>query len=218
MNKINERQKLLLLNLIREYIEKPKLVSSFDLFKRLKGSFSPATIRNEMAVLTKNGYLKKDFFSAGRKPTDKAYRFFVNHIFQTVKNKKFFLNEGIIKRNQMTDVFSFFFKITKKLVLLTHLLTLGFLKEEEILIKEGWEKIIQAPEFKRMEFLKELIRFSENLEKFPQKIENNFDLKVYIGRKNPFGLFYHLSFFSFGFPFVSNKKCFFLLVGPKRID
>ena len=221
MQEITQRQKILLLNLIQEYIQKPKPVSSFILFRKIKGIFSPATIRNEMAVLTKKGYLKKDFFSSGRKPTDKAYRFFVNWILEKLNKKKYYFKENEINLSFNDNIFSLIRETTKRLVVFTHLFTLSFLEEEELVFKEGWEKIAQFPEFKEKKFLEELAKFSEDfedlLDKTFEKIKDN-SLKVYIGKENPFGAFYHLTFFSTTFPLPLNKKSFFLLVGPKRIN
>jgi len=223
MEKITRRQRLLLLNLIQEYIQKPKPVSSFMLFKKIKGSFSPATIRNEMVLLTKKGYLKKDFFSSGRKPTDKAYRFFVDYIFQNLNKKKRFLTEKEIDFTFNDNIFFLIRETTRRLVLFTNLFVLSFLREEDLVFKEGWEKIAHFPEFREKNFLEELIRFSEDFESLLSKAfdkikENSFNLRVYIGKENPFGFFNHLSFFSSVFPLPSNKKSFFLLVGPKRIN
>jgi len=223
MEEITQRQKLLLLNLIQEYIQKPKPVSSFMLFKKIKGTFSPATIRNEMACLTKKGYLKKDFFSSGRKPTDKAYRFFVDCISENLNKRRFSLKRKELNFSFNENIFSLIRETTKRLVFLTHLFALSFLKEEEIIFKEGWEKISRLPEFEEKNFLKELARFSDDFENLFNKVfekieENSFDLKVYIGQENPFGSFRHLAFFSSVFPLPSNKKSFFLLVGPKRIN
>ena len=221
MQEITQRQKILLLNLIQEYIQKPKPVSSFILFRKIKGIFSPATIRNEMAVLTKKGYLKKDFFSSGRKPTDKAYRFFVNWILEKLNKKKYYFKENEINLSFNDNIFSLIRETTKRLVVFTHLFTLSFLEEEELVFKEGWEKIAQFPEFKEKKFLEELAKFSEDfedlLDKTFEKIKDN-SLEVYIGKENPFGAFYHLTFFSTTFPLPLNKKSFFLLVGPKRIN
>jgi heat-inducible transcriptional repressor len=67
-----------LIALIREYIDSAEPVGSRVLAKRHFPSLSPATIRNVMADLEDAGYLAQPHTSAGRIPTDKAYRFYVN--------------------------------------------------------------------------------------------------------------------------------------------
>src|SRR6266436_7168983 len=62
---------------IREYIDSAEPVGSRVLSKRHFPHLSPATIRNAMADLEDMGFLAQPHTSAGRVPTDKAYRFYV---------------------------------------------------------------------------------------------------------------------------------------------
>ena len=55
-------------------------IASQALQDKLNIALSSATLRNEMALLTKLGYLNQPHVSAGRVPTNKAYRYYVNHI------------------------------------------------------------------------------------------------------------------------------------------
>lgn len=75
---LTERQKTLLLVIIREYIDAGAPVGSKRLVQRLRLDISPATIRHEMAALTEMGYLRQPHTSAGRVPTEEGYRFFVS--------------------------------------------------------------------------------------------------------------------------------------------
>lgn len=75
---INERSQHLLHLLVQHYIKEGQLVGSSALSKEL--SLSPATIRNVMAELEERGYLKSPHTSAGRIPTEKSYRLFVNNL------------------------------------------------------------------------------------------------------------------------------------------
>src|SRR5512138_3985741 len=74
---LTERQKTLLLVIIREYIDSGAPVGSKRLVQRMRLDISPATIRHEMAALTEMGYLRQPHTSAGRVPTQEGYRFFV---------------------------------------------------------------------------------------------------------------------------------------------
>jgi len=77
---LDERSQSILLELIRDYIEKAEPVGSRSLAKNHSNRLSPATIRNVMSDLEEMGYLHQPHISAGRIPTDRGYRFFVNHI------------------------------------------------------------------------------------------------------------------------------------------
>ncbi|MBI4636924.1 MAG: heat-inducible transcription repressor HrcA [Candidatus Rokubacteria bacterium] len=75
---MDARHRDVLIALIREYIDSAEPVGSRLLAKRHFPSLSPATIRNVMADLEETGYLAQPHTSAGRVPTDKAYRFYVD--------------------------------------------------------------------------------------------------------------------------------------------
>jgi heat-inducible transcriptional repressor len=75
---MDARQRDVLVALIREYVDSAEPVGSRALSKRHFPHLSPATIRNVMADLEELGYLAQPHTSAGRIPTDKAYRFYVN--------------------------------------------------------------------------------------------------------------------------------------------
>src|SRR5437667_6095429 len=72
------RHREVLIAVIREYVDSAEPVGSRVLAKRHLPTLSPAPIRNAMAGLGEMGYLAQPHTSAGRVPTDKAYRFYVN--------------------------------------------------------------------------------------------------------------------------------------------
>lgn len=77
---LDERKKAILRAIVREYISTAQPVGSTLIASAPGVSVSSATVRNEMAVLEQEGYLVQPHTSAGRVPTDKGYRFFVDHI------------------------------------------------------------------------------------------------------------------------------------------
>lgn len=78
---ITERQEKILDALMREYICRAEPVSSKLLKGRADLDVSPATIRNDFQELTEAGYIEQPHTSAGRVPTQKAYRYFVDKMF-----------------------------------------------------------------------------------------------------------------------------------------
>src|SRR3989338_3686643 len=74
---LTERQKAILKAVIENYIKSAKPVSSWDLTEKRDLRVSSATIRNEFAALEETGHLFQPHTSAGRLPTEKAYRFYV---------------------------------------------------------------------------------------------------------------------------------------------
>src|SRR5688500_15451860 len=77
---LDERKTAILSAVVQEYISTALPVGSTHIANAPGISVSPATVRNEMAVLEQEGYLVQPHTSAGRIPTDKGYRFFVDHL------------------------------------------------------------------------------------------------------------------------------------------
>ena len=77
---LTDRQQLILAMVVRDYVETAQPVGSRRLVERYRLDISTATVRNEMAVLVQKGYLKQPHTSAGRVPTEKGYRLFVEHL------------------------------------------------------------------------------------------------------------------------------------------
>ena len=79
---LTERKLMILKAIIDEFISTGIPVGSRTLSKRDEINYSSATIRNEMADLEDMGYLISPHTSAGRQPTDKAYRLYVDDLMQ----------------------------------------------------------------------------------------------------------------------------------------
>jgi heat-inducible transcriptional repressor len=80
MSDLTERQKTILMLVIRDYIESAQPVGSNALVKRYHLDLSSATVRNELSTLDEMGYLRQPHTSAGRIPTEEGYRFFVGQM------------------------------------------------------------------------------------------------------------------------------------------
>lgn len=79
-SEMNDRRRLILKLVIQEYIENSVPVSSELLVRKYNLKVSPATVRNELALLEEIGFLTHLHTSAGRVPTDAGYRFFVESL------------------------------------------------------------------------------------------------------------------------------------------
>jgi heat-inducible transcriptional repressor len=81
-NKLDERKLDVLRAIVQDYVATREPVGSKALVERHNIGVSPATIRNEMAALEDEGYIHQPHTSAGRVPTDKGYRLFVDRLSQ----------------------------------------------------------------------------------------------------------------------------------------
>jgi len=96
---LSEREHLVLMTTIEDYIEVNHPVGSNFLKKRHLFSFSPATIRNTLACLESKGMLTHTHTSSGRIPTDEGYRYYVDKLSDSEKM------EGKLMRRLLRTLF-----------------------------------------------------------------------------------------------------------------
>jgi len=109
---LTDRQLLILQVIVDDFIRSAQPVGSRSLSKKEDISFSSATIRNEMADLEELGYIEKTHTSSGRVPSEKGYRYYVDHllspqalnqqdvsIIQSIFAEKIYEFEKIIQRS-----------------------------------------------------------------------------------------------------------------------
>jgi heat-inducible transcriptional repressor len=82
---LDDRSRTILLETVNDFVATAEPVGSRTLSKKLSKRLSPATIRNVMADLEELGYLYQPHTSAGRVPTDRGYRYFVNQLLNVQK-------------------------------------------------------------------------------------------------------------------------------------
>ncbi len=105
---LDDRKKEILLTIIKLYLETGEPVGSRTISKKLGMTLSSATIRNEMSDLEEEGYIVKPHTSAGRIPSDKGYRLYVNNLIKEkddeIKSIKTEMNARVDKLEDMLKV------------------------------------------------------------------------------------------------------------------
>ena len=217
---ITERQNLILDKIIEEYIAAAQPVSSQGLEKKYNFGISPATIRIEMQKLTETGFLYQPHTSAGRAPTDKGYRFFVNRIiksnFKDFDDKKFFEEFEQIER-VIEDSLKFTQLLTKNLASASSSLALSYLFDKDFLWKEGWEEILGEPEFKETEYISNFAKLLKNFEENIKGLKVSSKIQIYIGRENPFPKARDFSIIISRCYFPEKQEGILAILGPKRM-
>lgn len=99
-NELNERKRTILKSIIDDYIQSAQPVGSRTIARKHELGLGSATIRNEMADLEELGYITQPHTSAGRIPSDKGYRFYVENLMQIHSLAK---GEMVIIRNAMDE-------------------------------------------------------------------------------------------------------------------
>lgn len=77
---LDDRKAAILRAIVEEYVDTAQPVGSQTIAKSRELGVSSATVRNDMTVLEREGYITQPHTSAGRIPTDQGYRYFVDHL------------------------------------------------------------------------------------------------------------------------------------------
>lgn len=100
---LDERKVKILDAIIRNYLETGEPVGSRTISKYTDLNLSSATIRNEMADLEELGYIVQPHTSAGRIPSDKGYRFYVDHLMKEKDREVSEMKEFVIEKTQKME-------------------------------------------------------------------------------------------------------------------
>lgn len=162
---ITERQEKLLDFLIKEYISTAEPVSSKALKRVADLDVCGATIRNDLQVLTKGGFIEQPHTSAGRIPTKKAYRHFANKMTSQRETvfSEFIFQEIKITRGQIDEELKLAEDLIKSLTETSSALSISRTIEKddlfEILSIMGPARIIYQ---KNITIINEIIKELEN--------------------------------------------------------
>lgn len=140
---MDERKKSVLHAIIKDYISTGEPVGSRVVAKKYDLGVSPATIRNEMSDLEELGYIQQPHTSAGRMPSEKGYRYYVDHLMEKeelTSLEEEFIYEGLSR--QLDEIDSFMRQCCQMISKLTNYAALIMLPSED---KGKLEKIQLVP-------------------------------------------------------------------------
>lgn len=217
MYDLTPRQVGILKLIVREYIDNAEPVGSETLEKKHDIGVSPATIRNEMAEMVKLGYLSKPHTSAGRIPTTKALKLYINEL---MKEKELSVADEVQAKEHVWDLRSqedkFLREVTRDLAKKTHTLAVTTTDEGDIFYS-GYANILEMPEFYDIDVAKNLLNILDNascFEMIAKRIENN--LGIFLGDELGNEVFRPYSFVFARFQ-TKDHKGSIGIVGPARI-
>lgn len=223
---ITPRQTQILVAIIEQYAEVASPVGSVTLAKLF--GVSSATIRAEMAKLEEFGFITQPHTSAGRIPTDKGYRFYVNRLSEQQESERFLLNADNSRDNftRSTQVISLRIQSQKaradqairsavdSLVELTGNLGLATIGDQ--LYINGIYNLFSQPEFESGEAVQSVAQLLDNLEPWLREVSPNEPLNVYIGSENPIGKSSGASLIISKFQSPFSENSYIGVLGPTR--
>jgi len=188
---MTERQARLLAAIINEYVKTGELISSGFLAQKYKFGIKPASIRNEMTELEEAGFLLQPHTSAGRMPTDRAFRHFVDKIMETelcsaddgCKRK---IDEAIYSAGR--DPRHINKALAETLSELSDNLVITNIIEQDEFYKTGFSSLFEFQEFREFDRIFNLVSFFDEFENVFDEMACEFfgesDFNLFIGREN----------------------------------
>ena len=215
-NELNARRDRIFNIIVSSYIDTAEPVGSRTISKRHNVGLSSASIRNVMADLEEQGLITQPHTSAGRIPTDRGYRYYVDRLMQpeavTPKEKQWIHGEllkvktveGLAEKvskiiSELAETTALLYiKNLKRVSFLTHLLEElvetdrlnDFFEEEAELFVEGAFRIFEQPEFQDLRKIKSLLQALDEKYDFLQIFVKDLEAEgvhIHIGSENSSG-------------------------------
>lgn len=214
---MTDRQIAILAAIIEQYAEVAVPVGSVMLAKLF--GVSSATIRSEMARLEQMELIAQPHTSAGRIPTDKGYRFYVNTLTEADNNELLKLDRGAraieARVNTHGDRADRAIRsAVDSLVDLTQNLGLATIGDQ--LYMSGIGNLFSQPEFMQGNHTQAVARLLDNLEPWLREAAPNEPLNVYIGAENPVGKTSGASLIISRFRSPYSDRSYIGVLGPTR--
>jgi len=211
---MTDRQSQILAAIIEQYAEVASPVGSSLLAKLF--NVSSATIRADMVHLEDNGFIMQPHTSAGRVPTDKGYRFYVNSLAartdELVETRGERALQARVGSGGMPE--RTIRNAVDTLVELTH--NLGLATIDHQLYMSGLSNLFGQPEFINGQQVQQVARLLDNLEPWLREAAPNEPLSVYIGQENPIGRSAGCSLIISRFRSAYSDNSYIGVLGPTR--
>lgn len=217
---MTDRQRAILSTIVEEYAEMASPVGSVTLAKLF--GVSSATIRSEMAKLEEAGYITSPYTSAGRIPTDKGYRAYVNALTeahelqpkQLTDKSTHVLDTRVQTHSDAAD--RAIRSAVDSLVDLTGNLGLATIGEQ--LYMNGMSNLFNQPEYLSGGHVQAVARLLDNIEPWLREVRPNEPLNVFIGSENPIGKSSGATLIISKFRSPYSDNSYIGVLGPTRQD
>ncbi len=206
------RQEQILSAIVETYAKTAEPIGSMALCEQF--DTSSATIRAEMAALEANGYIMQPHISAGRVPTDKGYRAYVNALVEQPTHDgrhEQAMARQIKSAGEMERTIK---NAVESLAHVTSNLGLGTISGN--LYLSGMASLFQQPEFFGGTQAYEVARLLDSLEEWLAEAAPNDPISVYIGRENPIGRASGATLIISRFESPFSSRSYIGVLGPTR--
>jgi heat-inducible transcriptional repressor len=214
---MESRREAILEAVVREYIETGVPVGSLVLVQKYQFPFSTATIRAEMAELERHGFLTHPHTSAGRMPTEKGYRYFVNMMSA---------EEGLLAREEHAArkrLEAMRGRYERRLETASEVLAdltrnMGFAGLPGEIFSHGLGNLFSQPEFLNPERILKTAELLDNLATLIFEAPTNIGTRIYIGSESPIGKSAECSIILSEFVSPFGDQGYLGIIGPMRMS
>jgi len=215
---MENRQQTILSAVVQEYTRTAMPVGS-DIISEEYIDVSPATVRAEMGELEKTGYLYQPHASAGRIPTDKGFRFFVNEIMEDRPLSKKEIKELDLELLKSKTQLNRLSRTTAKLLSnFTKTFSVAGILNEENCYEAGIKEFFNNPEFTEMDQVVQAAEILDYLDEWMDKImlkDSENPVQIYIGKENPISKLQDYSMIVSKYELPDGRQGYIAVVGPK---
>jgi len=214
---MDTRKEAILEAIVREYVETGIPVGSLILASKYQFPFSTATIRAEMAELEQTDYLTHPHTSAGRIPTEKGYRYFVN---MTRDEEALLFREEAAARKRLEAMHGSHGRQleTASEVLSDLTRNIGFAGISGEFFTHGLSYLFSQPEFLDPMRVIKAAELIDNLTELSRELPWEFDSKIFIGSESPIGKSAGCSIVMTQFHTPFGNRGFLGVIGPTRME
>lgn len=215
---MTSRREAILEAIVREYVSTAEPVGSLTLVKKYSFPYSSATIRAEMALLEENGYIMHPHTSAGRVPTEKGYRYFVDMVQK--EEKEVSKREEDILERRIAAMHSHFERrfdmAAMALADMTRNVAISSMGQE--IYSHGLANLFRQPEFFDNDKVLRVADMIDNLQGLLRELPKAKDFMVLIGNESPVGKAAGCSLIVSRVQLPQNTRGYLGVLGPTRMS
>lgn len=222
---ITDRQKDILFAIVRAYIKSGEPVGSKSMALAHNFGIGPAMIRQEMGYLEKEGYIEQPHVSAGRVPTDKAYKMYISEL--DLKNS----DKDLSHRDQrdIKESIKKYEHDTRKLLeelsrVVSHLsgdLSVSGIPETHVHYAYGFSHLAREPEFNEKGDIQQLFQFIDDMDRYFDEIwrrSHRATFGIMVGEETPMKELRNLSVVTGTYRLPEGTRGFVSIIGPRRMN
>ncbi|MDD5039882.1 MAG: DeoR family transcriptional regulator [Patescibacteria group bacterium] len=215
---MKDRKSALLSAIIKEHILTGTAVASKAIVDKHAFSVSPATVRNDMSELEEEGFIQQPHTSAGRIPTEKGWKYYIENFIKDIKLTKAQQREiGDALRQANQSYESAVKSVAKSLAELSReAVFVGF--GADSFYYTGLSNLVRQPEFQRLDLVYHISGIVDHMDDVIKKIVINLDkhVSIKIGSDNPFGT--ECSSIVARYQCKGDQQGILGILGPMRMD